>query len=451
MSACSEWGNNLLEGLIMGRNRLRTYALLASVALLSTLVVVPAFGDSHLEGIDAVEFTTVDGVPRFEYEGLDPQLLTTPQNTCAIVNPVDGGSVENILNLTSTGGAPGLNDLSIGVRANGRNANGTPCSQIDSSEALTIKPGLALAGSSFSKVRLDLEMTGDAIVRLTLSDGAANSKTFILQTGTSASTAQKTEADFDTVAPFFVSTNPSTDADLTDACASSTSSGPNSNVNDNCIWTVEPGYDFNSITLTVGNGGTASLEGGSDTGQANTSLFYLAPDRLNCDEDVTFEGLGEPTYTVRPENGGADCVKDYTYSAGLRGESDDQFVELDASGPTGQGDVVFLEEVVFLPVDGSNQITQQLYYDDTLLSQNDPTLAPFCLLDPRVGAGTDSPDFDLHDDYDSAAEAGDVMPSGHTTCIINADFLTVGSDSGASVVTPVYYLYNVGDGFRTFK
>lgn len=433
----------------MGRNRLRTYALLASVALLSTLVVVPAFGDSHLEGIDAVEFTAVDGVPRFEYSGLPSQNLGFDGNTCKIDDPA-GGTTDTILNLSSTGGAPGLNDNSIGVRANGKNANGTPCSQIDGNESLTITPGNQLSGTMFSSARLDLEVTGDAVVKLTLSNGE-DSSTFTLQTGTSITPDQIEGVD--DAAPYLVDTNAIDDLDLTDACAAASSSGPNSNVNDNCIWTVTPAHDFDSVHLTVLNGGTVSLEGGSDTGIDNTTLLYVAPDRLNCDENVPFSGIGEPTYTVRPENGGADCIKDYTYSAGLRGSAgDEQFVELATSGPEGQGDVVFLEKVVFIPFDGSNQITQQLYYDDTLLTQDNPRLAQFCLLDPRVGAGTDTPAFDLADAYDSAgAESDLVVPAGHTTCIINADFLTVGSDSGASVVTPVYYLYNVGDGFRTFK
>lgn len=437
----------------MGRNRLRTYALVASVALLSTLVVVPAFGNDQQTDIDAVEFTAVDGIPRFEYGDLDPQVLGLERNTCAIADP-SGSETETILNLTSNGGDPGLNDDSIGVRANGKNANGTPCSQIDAEESLTITPGNQLEGVMFSAVRLDLEVTKDAIVKLTLSDGGDNDETFTLQTGTNTTETQTSEADYDTAAPFHVDTRPDTDPDNTDACASSTSSGPNSHANDNCIWTVVPGYDFDVIELTVDPSspdGTASLEGGSDTGADNTTLFSVAPDRLNCDEDVTFEGLGEPTYKVRPENGGADCVKDYTYSAGL-GDAGEQFVELDTSGPADQGDVVFLEKVEFMPFDGSSQVTQQLYYDDTLLAQDDPELAPFCLLDPRVGADTDTPEFDLDDAYDSAgAESDLVMPDGHTTCIINADFLTVGSDGGASVVNPVYYLYNVGDGFRTFR
>lgn len=418
-------------------NRLRSYALVASVALLSTLVVVPAFGNDHLTDVDAVEFTAVDGVPRFVYAG-QTQLLTTPQNTCAIVNPADGGTVENILNLNSTGGAPGLAGNSIGVRASGRNANGTPCSQVDSSETLTVTPGSKLAGASFSKVRLDLEVTGNAVVKLTLT--GATSSTFTLLTGTNVGSTPVQ----DTVAPYTVTTGPNDDK--TAACAAAVSSGPNSNVNDNCIWTVEPGHDFTSVKLTVTTG-TVSLEGGSDTGAGNTSLFYVAPDRLNCGTEKTFDGDGEPIYTVLPVNGTAGCVKDFTYSAGLRGD-DEQFVQLVASGPR----VVFLERLEFMPFDGSNQISQSLYYDDTLLNPNNPTLAPFCLLDPRVAApGTDL-GYVLDSRYDTAGtEASNVLPSGHSTCIINADFLTTGSAGGASQVVPVYYLYNEGDGFRTFK
>ncbi|HVR33874.1 MAG TPA: hypothetical protein VMS74_14335 [Acidimicrobiia bacterium] len=427
----------------MGWNRLRTYALVASVALLSTLVVVPAFGNDHLTDIDAVEFTAVDGVPRFEYGGLT-QLLTTPQNTCAIVNPDDGdpdATAENILNLEGTGGVPGLAGNSIGVRTSGRNANGTPCSQIESREILTITPGLELPGAAFSKVRLDLEVTGNAIVVLTLSDGAGTSSEFILKTGTNVgdTPVQGTEA------PYLVNTGP--DDDPTTACAAAASSGPNSHANDNCIWTVEPGHDFTSIALTV-TVGTVSLEGGSDTGAANTSLFYLAPDRLNCGTERTFSGPGEPTLTVLAKNGDADCFKDFTYTAGLRGvDADEQFVELVASGTP----VVFLEKLEFMPFDGSNQITQSLYYDDLLLNRDSPTLAQFCLLDPRVVAADTDLGFVLHGDYDTPADAPLVLPGTETTCIIHADFLTTGSAGGASQVVPVYYLYNVGDGFRTFK
>lgn len=434
----------------MGWNRLRIYALVAAVALLSTLVVVPAFGADGDDPVDAIEFTAVDGVPRFVYGELVPQVLTTGKNGCEIT------SAETIVDLTGAGGVPGLNDNSIGIKARGPNSNGTPCSQIDNKETLTIQPGNAMTGALLSKVRLDLEMTGDAVVRLTLSDGGDNTDTFILQTGTNATATQKTEADFDTQAPFFVFTSPETDTDNTDACASSTSSGPNSHASDNCIWTVEPGFDFDTIELTVDTG-TASLEGGSDTGAANTTLFFLAPNRINCDENVVFPGVDAPTYTARAENGGEACEKDFTYDAGEH--EGDPFVELVTSGDT---TVVFLELLELEPqvFTGDSQ-TPSLYYDDNLSDGIQETLAPFCLVDPRVVGTNGDPVFDLAGAYDSAAEAHLVLPTvvgsnplefTDTTCIISAEFVTVGTDeAGDPLVKATYHLYNLNDGFRTFK
>ena len=48
-------------------------------------------------------------------------------------------------------------------------------------------------------------------------------------------------------------------------------------MNDNCQWTVMPGFDFDKATLTT-SCGTVSLEGGSDfgSGPANDTLFYLS-------------------------------------------------------------------------------------------------------------------------------------------------------------------------------
>jgi hypothetical protein len=436
----------------MGRNRLRTYALLASVALLSTLVVVPAFGDSHLTDVDAVEFTAVDGVPRFEYGDLE-QVLGFERNSCAIADPA-GESTDTILNLTSTGGVPGLNGDSIGVRANGKNANGTPCSQIDSTESLTITPGNQLPGAKFSAVRLDLEMTGDATVLVSFADGADSVGTFVLYTGKAATEACAAAGTLEgcngtspTSGPYHVT---SESDDPFAACASASSSGPNSHANDNCIWSVDPGNVFDKITITVQDVGTASLEGGSDTGPDNTSLFYLAPDRLFCGEPITFgEGTPEPLYTVLAMNGtGVDCEKGYTYSADLGSDTENPSVTLITEG---DGDVVFLERLEFR----SQSITwagqlPTLYYDDDLTDNEPETAAQFCLTDPRV-IENGAPAFKLAEAYNSAANAYDVLPADETTCIISADFVTTGSDVDGPLVKAVYYLYNLNDGFRTFK
>ena len=61
------------------------------------------------------------------------------------------------------------------------NPNGTPCAQIDPNESLTLTAGAALQGKLFYKVRLDLEMTGNAVVNLTFARVAPNGS--VLATG----------------------------------------------------------------------------------------------------------------------------------------------------------------------------------------------------------------------------------------------------------------------------
>ncbi|MBK5287723.1 MAG: tandem-95 repeat protein [Acidimicrobiia bacterium] len=204
----------------------------------------------------------------FKY-GTTTQTLTTASNNCKI------NSAEPLIDLgTPTGStAPGIGpDNSIGVRSN-QGGNGTPCSQIDQTESLSLKPGTTIAGRSFSGLRLDLEMTGNARVNLTLSN-STTSALYQLQTGTSIAPAQAAEPDYDTTVPYTVSSSP---GDTTDGCAAPNSSGPNSGANDNCEWTVQPGFNFTSVTLTT-TVGTVSLEGSGDFGNNPEfdTVFYLS-------------------------------------------------------------------------------------------------------------------------------------------------------------------------------
>lgn len=218
----------------------------------------------------------------FRY-GSTTQTLTTASNSCKI------NSAEPLIDLSSLGStAPGIGpDNSIGVRSN-QGGNGTPCSQVDPAESLSMKPGTAMTGRTFSGLRLDLEMTGNALVKLTLS-GSSTSATYQLQTGTSIAAPETAEPDYDTTVPYTVSSSP---GDTTDACAAPNSSGPNSGANDNCEWTVQPGFNFTTITLTT-TVGTVSLEGGNDFGNdpAFDTVFFLSntPPTANDDTATTPE------------------------------------------------------------------------------------------------------------------------------------------------------------------
>ena len=283
--------------------RKRTYALIGAGVLTGLLAfVIPAFG-SH-DGGDAIIFTSADGVAEFKYPGLTDQTVTTATNGCQITN----GGPGSIMTTAATGGVPGLNDLSIGVKANGRNANGTPCSQVDGAETLTLTPGAELSGRKFSGVSLDLEMTGNAIVELTFEDGAT-SKTYMLYTGTnfqalceSAPTTNGCMTNSDDNVSTAAYEVTSGENDLVNACAAPNSSGPNNQGNDNCIWTIDPAGEYASVKLTVQDVGTVSLESGADTGYP--SHFYIAnaapvavDDTATTDEDSskTVSVLGNDT------------------------------------------------------------------------------------------------------------------------------------------------------------
>ncbi len=146
--------------------------------------------------------------------GSTTQNLTTAANSCAI------NSAEPVMHMTSTPSksAPGLVGNYLGVKNSSSGSNGTPCSQIDNSETLTLTPGTSIASRTFSSLRMDLQMTGNATAKLTLSNGST-SKTYKLQTGTSV-----TVPPVDKTAPYLVNSGPN---DTLVSCAAHSSSGPN--------------------------------------------------------------------------------------------------------------------------------------------------------------------------------------------------------------------------------
>jgi VCBS repeat-containing protein len=267
----------------MTKLRRRT-VLAVGLAAAGALFVIPAMGQA---GQEVVRLHLGSNGQYFRHL-TTTQNLTTARNGCQIT------SAENLIDLSSSNGGtsqPGLASLAIGVKSSGSNANGSPCGQVDSVEKLYLQPTGSLAGRLFTKVRLDLEMTGNAVVKLTLS-GPGGLQLYQLQTGTSIVAAQMAEPGYDTTAPYEVSSGP---GDEVDACAAPNSSGPNSNVNDNCLWTVEPGFEFNQIEITA-TVGTVSLEGSGDFGNdpAYDSLLYLgnqapvaAGDSYSTNEDTT--------------------------------------------------------------------------------------------------------------------------------------------------------------------
>jgi hypothetical protein len=239
---------------------------------------------------------------RFSY-GTNLQPLTVAKSSCAI------NSAEPLIRLQSTvtGGTrsvPGLSNYGLGVKAAPSSGNGSPCAQVDALETLTLSPGSSIAGRLFTRVELDLELTGNAIAKITVSNGTSN-ETYRLQTGTSITPAQLSEPDNDFTPPYEVSSSP---GDETDACAAPNSSGPNNAGNDNCRWSIDPSFDFSSVTITT-EIGTATLEGGGDfqNDPAHDSLFVLAnaaPVAVN--DNVTTNEDTPLTFDVRSNDTDGD-------------------------------------------------------------------------------------------------------------------------------------------------
>jgi VCBS repeat-containing protein len=252
-----------------------------AILLMSGAVFVSGSGAAAVPS--AVRLHFANGAGSFSY-GTTVQNLTTGKNSCVI------NSAQPVMVLSSSGtqSAPGLVPDGIGVKGAPSSGNGSPCGQVSSGEVLKLTPGSALGARLFTGVRLDLEMTGNALVQLTFSHGTT-SALYQLQTGTSVTPDQTSEPGYDTVAPYLVSSGP---GDQIDACAAASSSGPNNTIFDNCEWTVLPGFSFDHISIST-NLGTVALEGSSDFGGDPNydSLFYVAnsPPVANNDTVVTNE------------------------------------------------------------------------------------------------------------------------------------------------------------------
>ena len=262
--------------------------LAATVAVvLPTLAdPAPAFVSLHLDD---------DG--RYFDLGGTKQHLVPASNGCQLTNASRSGPLVS-LSSTPAGSDPGVGSDGLGVKRSKSSGNGSPCTQVDSAELLTIAAGSTLGGRRFTGLRLDLEMAGNAVVELAFTlptGGSAGGKptTYRLQTGTSITAAQTGEGDYDATPPsdgvYDASSGPT---DSLDACASPNSSGPNSASSDNCRWLVQPGFAFTSFSLKA-SPGTVSLEGGGDyaatTANVETLLYLTSAADANADTASTAE------------------------------------------------------------------------------------------------------------------------------------------------------------------
>jgi VCBS repeat-containing protein len=402
---------------------------IVGLGLVASQATVPAAVQLHL-GTDG----------RYFQFGTTTQALTTSGNSCAI------NSAEPVMHLTSTGthSSPGLGTDSIGVRGSS-NSNGTPCGQIDGTESLTLTPGTTIAGRSFSSLRFDLEMTGNAIVKLTVA-GGTSSQVYQLQTGTAIAADQRAESDFDTTVPYFASSGP---GDTTDACAAPNSSGPNSSGSDNCEWTVTPGFNFDHITLTTVSLGTVALEGSNDFGNnpAFNSMFFLsngAPtpsnDTISTNEDTAVSGnvitndtdpdgstltaslVSGPSHgTLSLASGGA-----FTYTPALNYNGPDSFVYAASDGSLSANATANITVAAVNDAPVANNDTAQVNQHES------------------VTVDVTANDTDVEGDTLTPTNVANLSPAG-STAVVNAD-RTVTFTAPGTYTGPASFTYQASDG-----
>jgi hypothetical protein len=235
------------------------------MAVLMMLLVGPVFGSTHESG---VRLHMGSDFQSFS-DGTTEQPIVLSRSGCTLSAATLAGP---LVTLSSVGGKVGLFDRSIGVKAGG--SNGTPCSLVDSSEELVIES--APGRPEWTSLRMDLELKGNAWVVVELLDGNDLVGTFTLLTGSSIDDYNTDTGSSESPEPGFPYTALSTGGDRVAACASPSDSGPDSGPSDNCLWTIQPGADFDRVVMTT-LVGTASLEGSGDFGDVpdhDTMFFY---------------------------------------------------------------------------------------------------------------------------------------------------------------------------------
>jgi hypothetical protein len=273
--------------------------------------------DLSLGATNAFSFVPADATPAAATQTIAAR--ANGNRKCEV--QLGGATLVALTASTPSGSAlsPGLDADSLGVRSgSGGNASGTPCGLVDVNERLTLALAGTLADFEVDRAELDVEVRGNAVVRVDLTLDGGTVESFRMRTGTSVPAGTPVvragRNDFD--------------------CTPSSDSGSNSGANDNCRWLIEPSVPFDRMVL-VAETGEFGLMGGADAtpacvgtacdGGAGTSLgqdlatsdtlFHITDlsGFLDCgDETITAGGSGgDATVTgVRLDNGsGAEpCV-----------------------------------------------------------------------------------------------------------------------------------------------
>ncbi|MGR0319508.1 hypothetical protein [Agromyces sp. ZXT2-3] len=296
---------------------------------------------------------------------------------------------------------PGLKDGSLGIKTGG--STGVPCARVDSTEFLEV--GLEGVPNAV-RASLDLELKGAVRADIVVSLGGATVDTFQVRAGSGIVPGEG--VDGTSTVPY---TATATAAQPVVNCRNASDSGPDSGPNDNCYVTIDPGAEFDAVTLRPLSG-EVSLEGSWDFGNdpAFDTIFVLTgySGELGCTPEngtaTIEEGNVYGTFTRLENPSGSECVlKPYTLSVDVEAETL-SFVPVDVDPPQL---AAYKGTVGFAPRLSSNPVTNQLEYDQDDDGPLGFEFMPWCEGDPF--ATPDSP---------GSIDTG-VIPAGDTWCIVS--------------------------------
>lgn len=395
-----------MGGKKVGKTLRSKWGLLATaVALVAALATIPAVGlddpsspwgpltlalhlDADDRGTSYFEYTSASGEHTIQEIGRP--------NRCVPRSGLAGPLVS--VGATSGGSAVPVGLVSGAMGAKSGNAQGIPCSRVETSytENLTIDlDGVPDAIGA----ELDLELKGAAEITVKLYKGGIHTEDLAILSG----------PGFDDGTPYEATASPGSAA----TCLGSADSGADSGSNDNCRVTLDPANPFDEVHFVATNG-EFSLEGGSDFGnaRANDTVFFLDWDgTLICGQTTPREVDGDVSGAIkRHENTDvSECVaKPYTLDVqeGAEGEDDTLTFEV---GDQGSQPAIYEAWLTF--TEGTATLFNAVLEYDSQPPYNaaDFKTMPACVEDP----------FDVGDDPLGSTLNDEAIPSGHEGCVIS--------------------------------
>lgn len=325
----------------MGKTLRSKWGLMAlAAALLVGLAMIPAVG-LHSADDDTLRLHMGDDGAYFQYEwsvtegtdtlsGSETQTLSS-DNKCLLTL-----SGDRLVAMDGSDQGAGLVKNSIGIKSNGPQAAGVPCSRIGADEDLTIDLVGVPAGLA---AEFDFELKGDTHLKIFLGD---DSVPYEVKSGSLVS-GDPVVAGTD---PYTIELNSAT---RVANCKDLSDSGPDAGPRDNCRIVIDPNDTFDSIRL-VGVAGEASLEGGGDFGTVDPkydTVIYLEPwdGILDCGDstgpypnggtsvDITrYQNIDDPS-TQADESAVSCTPKAFTLDA-VDAETGDDTVTFELSDPS---------------------------------------------------------------------------------------------------------------------